>query len=88
MSRINDHFHQAQNRWIVWLVQVRDALVHPVSSHRVLNQIIRTDAEEVYFLGKLISQYSGRWNFHHDADLNFFGDGHTFCCQFFLFFKQ
>ncbi|MNI83284.1 hypothetical protein D3C73_1400740 [compost metagenome] len=54
MGGVDDPFHKPENRWIVGLVQIGDSLVHTVGCHRVLNQIVGPDTEEIHFLGEEI----------------------------------
>ena len=61
-------------------------LIHPVSCHSVLDQVVSTDREEVYFLGKLIRQHSCCWDFNHDTHLDIVCYCNAFSLQLSFFF--
>mgnify|MGYP002063817580 CR=1 FL=1 len=54
VRRVNDVLHEAQDGWVVWLVEIRDRFVHAVGCHRVLDQVVRADGEEVGLGGQLL----------------------------------
>ena len=57
MRAVDRHLDQTQDRWIQRLIQIGNLFRHSVGGHRILNQIVGADGEEIRFLGKLIRQH-------------------------------
>ena len=88
MSTINGHLDQTQDGWVKRLVEVSDLFRHSVGSHRVLNQVIGTDREEVRIFCEFISQNSRCRNLDHHTDLDAVRYGDAFRLQFFFGVKN
>src|SRR5699024_10394076 len=83
VMRSFDHvMDQAQQCRMVRLVQIRYILIHAVGCECILDQVIRTDAEEVHDFRKLICKYCSGWNLDHDADFDIVADVETVRLQF------
>ena len=49
VRRVRHHLEQPKHRRMRRLIKMRDALVHPIDRDRVLNQVVRADAEKIDF---------------------------------------
>ena len=65
-------------------VEMGDAFIHPINRNRVLNQIIRPDAEKIDFPREHVRGNRRARNFDHGAGFHFFSDVDFGSAQFFL----
>ena len=56
---LNRMIDRPENRRIKGVVQIRDLLIAAVHSQEILGQIIGSDTEEIYLLGKLLCHHDG-----------------------------
>ena len=50
LGRFHRHLQHPQHGRMIWIIHVGDPLVHPIHRQHVLDEIIRADAEKIYFL--------------------------------------
>ena len=61
---------QPDQRRMQRLVEVRDVLVHAIDRHRVLDEVVRADREEVALGGEQVGGQRRRRHLDHDAELD------------------
>ena len=83
---IGDHFEQTHHRWMRRLVKMRNPLIHSIDRQRVLNQIVRADAEELDLAREHIGRNRSARDFDHRADFDFLADVDLLRAQCFLAF--
>ena len=66
------------------IVQITYIRVLAVNGQKILNQVIRTDRNEVQTLEELLQAKRGRRHFHHAADLDVFSVFDSAILEFFL----
>ena len=71
-ARIGHHFEQPHHRRMRRLVKMRDALVHPIDRDRVLNEIVRADAEKIDFARERVAPKWPRSEFRSSRRLHVF----------------
>ena len=86
MSTIDRMLDQTENRRIQRLIQVGYLLGHTVCSHRVLDQVIRSDGEEVCFFRDLIGENCSSRDLDHASDFDIIADLDALCNELFTFF--
>ena len=85
MGAVDRHLDKTQDGRVQRLIQIGDRLAHTVGSHRVLNQVVGADGEEVGIFGQLIGENRSCRDFDHTADfdivrnLDAFGDQFGSC---------
>ena len=65
----DDAFDQTQQRRVQWLVEIADVLIRPIDRERILNEVVRSNREEVRLLREDVRDHRRRRNFDHDSDL-------------------
>ncbi len=68
VPRLGDLLDHPQVGRMERLIQVRHVLVHPVHGQRVLDQVVRPDAEEVHLARQDIADHGGAGRLHHDPE--------------------
>ena len=82
MRRVRDHLEQTQHGRMCWLIEMSNLLVHPIHRQRVLNQIVRPDAEKIHLARQGVCGNGGTRYFDHGADLGLLPHGVPFPAQF------
>ena len=82
MGGVDDRGDQPEHGRVTWIVQRSDTRIAPVGRHRVLDQIVRPDAEEVHFFRQLAGRQGGRRDLDHDSDRHRWADRHPGLQQF------
>ena len=68
MRGVRHHLEQTQDRRMRRLVEMRDPLVDPIHRDRVLDEIVRADAEEIDLAREPFGRDGRARNFDHRAD--------------------
>src|SRR5712691_6991556 len=85
---VGDHLEQAEHGWMRRLVEMRDALVHAIDRERVLNQIVRADAEKIDFARENVGGDCRTGDLDHRARFSCIAECRSGATQFFLAFVQ
>ena len=88
MGGVRHHLEQAQDRRMRRRVEMRDSLVHPVHRDRILNEIVRADAEKIHLAREPVSRDGGARNLDHRADFCLMIESVAFALQVRLAFRQ
>src|SRR4030095_13697536 len=66
---------------MAWFVEMRNTLICPIDRDRVLDQVVRSDTEEIYLARQQIRHDSGAGHLDHDANLKFVVERMAFSWQ-------
>ena len=70
LRRPRRHGDETEYRRLIRRVQVFHRRIAALDGQRVLDQIVRTNREEIHFLSQAVRQQRGRRDLDHDTDLD------------------